>query len=87
MPDIRQSRPSIAAQRIGQFGVIATAVLVTSTAGLLPYIDQPPGPAWLTWIILASAMAVVASLAGWLIVRLVDSIRNAVRRQRSSPSN
>lgn len=87
MPDIRQTRPSIAARRLGQFGVIAMAVLGSSTTGLLAYIDQPSGPPWLTWVISASAVAVAVSLTGWLIVRLMDSVRMLLRRHRSASSS
>lgn len=71
---------SPAARRFSQVCVISLATLITSGTGLLAYLNQDPGPGWLRSVVLASAVMVAVSFAGWLI----SSIAATARKQLGS---
>lgn len=87
MPHFHELHQSPAARRFGQIGIVALAALGTSAAGLLAYINQPYGPSWLRWVVLASAVVVIVSLTGWLIATITELARRRLNRFRRIPTN
>ena len=64
-----------AARRFSQVCIISLAALITSGTGLLAYVNDDPGPPWLRSIVLASAVMVGVSFAGWLITSVTAFAR------------
>lgn len=63
------------ARRFSQVCVVSLAALISSGTGLLAYVNQDAGPAWLKATVLASAVMVGVSFAGWLITSLAAFAR------------
>ncbi|MGQ0699780.1 MAG: hypothetical protein ACT4PZ_16250 [Panacagrimonas sp.] len=87
MPDLDDLRESPTARRCGQVCVVALAALTTSGAGLLAFLNQPSGPVWLWWVVAVSAVAVAASLTGWLVASAADFTRRLLHRSKARSSN
>lgn len=64
-----------AARRFSQVCIISLAALISSGTGLLAYVNQDAGPGWLKTTVLASAVMVGVSFAGWLIASLAAFAR------------
>ena len=55
------------ARRFSQIFIVALATLITSGTGLLSFVNQQDSPEWLKATVVASAIAVAASFAGWVL--------------------
>lgn len=64
------------ARRFSQVCVVSLAALISSGTGLLAYVNQDAGPAWLKAIVLVSAVMVGLSFGGWLIASLAAYARS-----------
>lgn len=76
MPATLQRHESTAARRFSQVCVISLAALISSGTGLLAYLNDDPGPEWLRSVVLASAVMVGVSFAGWLISSVAAMARD-----------
>lgn len=83
MPIFLPDRDSPMARRFSQVCVISLAALLSSGTGLLAYLNDDPGPAWLRSVVLAAAVMVAVSFGGWLLASLGVLSRNASRSRRS----
>lgn len=72
-----QRHDSPAARRFSQVCIISLAALITSGTGLLAYLNEDPGPGWLRSVVLASAVMVGVSFAGWLFASVAAMSRDA----------
>jgi hypothetical protein len=63
------------ARRFSQVCIISLAALITSGTGLLAYVHDDPGPPWLRSLVVASAVMVGVSFAGWLFSSLASFAR------------
>lgn len=68
-------RESAAARRFSQVCIIALAILITSSIGLLAYVDGP-APGWLEYLVMASGIMVGISFAGWIAASLAQLARD-----------
>lgn len=81
MPAQLQRHENAAARRFSQVCIVSLAALITSGTGLLAYLNQDPGPAWLRATVIASAVMVAVSFCGWLVA----SVAAFAREQMSTP--
>ena len=81
MPAHLQRHENAAARRFSQVCIVSLAALITSGTGLLAYLNQDPGPAWLRAIVITSAVMVGVSFCGWLVA----SLAAFAREQMSTP--
>lgn len=70
------------AHRFSQVCVVSLAALITSGTGLLAYVHDDPGPPWLRSVVLASAIMVGVSFAGWLFTSLAAFAREQMTTTR-----
>jgi hypothetical protein len=82
MPAHPPRHENAAARRFSQVCIVSLAALITSGTGLLAYINQDPGPAWLRATVIASAVMVGVSFCGWLISSLAAFAREQMSSSR-----
>jgi hypothetical protein len=82
MPADLQRHENPAARRFSQVCIVSLAALITSGTGLLAYLNQDPGPAWLRATVLASAVMVGVSFCGWLIASIAAFARDQMSSSR-----
>ena len=82
MPATFKRFENVAARRFSQVCVISLAALITSGTGLLAYVHDDPGPPWLRSMVLASAVMVGISFAGWLVTSLAAYAREQLSTMR-----
>lgn len=78
MPTQFQRHDNTVARRFSQVCIISLAALITSGLGMLAYLHDAPCPPWLKSIVLASAIMVGVSFAGWLIASLAALARGQI---------
>lgn len=71
------------ARRFSQVFLVALASLITSGTGLLSFVNQAESPEWLKNMVLASAVMVGTSFAGWAICSLGVYLRGQTRFDRA----
>lgn len=75
MAALQSATENPTARRFSQVCVVSLAALISSGTGLLAYIHQESGPAWLKALVLVSAAMVTLSFGGWLIASLAAYAR------------
>lgn len=82
MPASPHRHENAAARRFSQVCIVSLAALITSGTGLLAYLNQDPGPAWLRATVLVSAVMVAVSFCGWLVASLSSFARDHMSSHR-----